>query len=890
MREPLSTTPHAAQSDDAGRSSRPVPSLTDADITAGVLARLRTVVTTAAEEVAIIDVSGVATFADLAAGAADVASLVTGVAGTAAHQVDITTPPLGLGTARYRPPVAVLCGHHAGAAAAVIGVIASGHPVLMLDTRAPVPRLHAVMERVGARWCLADTEHLGIARRVAGQLSRPVDDTVLRAPDQVAGTGSRGAGRLWRYPCDPASPALLGFTSGSTGTSKVVAVDQRQIMAHTWVESTAADCYGADDVMAHTLPMAFNAGLLATLAGPLVGAVTALYDVRAAGVAALPAWLQRSRASVLYASPAILRALVQSDPDLRQLSALRVLTVAGEPSHGRDIQDARRLLPPTCTIHNRYGSTETSLIAEFLVRPGDPPLQGPLPAGTPVGHTRVTLVADDGTPVPPGDSGIVTVTRAQMALGYWDDAERTAATFTDNPDGTRTCRTSDVGRFDEHGRLHLLGRRDHSVKIRGFLVEPGEIDAALFALPEIREAVVVGRPRAGDGLMHLVAYVVPAPQRCIDPAALRSALARTLPSYMVPGAIVTLEALPRTERGKIDRSQLPEPPDAARGADGQQFSAWERVMADTWSRVLHLEDIGLDDDFFELGGDSLAVEALITAVVTDLGIPPDKVGTALLLRAPTVRTFAAQLTRSPDRNDVLIPVQPQGSRLPLFLVAGGGGIAAAFLPLARRLGPDQPLWALQAYGMERRGLPDRSVQAMARRYLRHVRQVQPRGPYLLAGHSFGGLVALEMAHQLHRTGAQVAHLIILDSFPPDPRVHAPRPPQPLAQRAKEFVGIRLTGIRGTPGKDQYWRFYRLSERLHRRYRCPPWPGDTTVVLADSPEQQARAGWAPFLPGCWTTVQVAGDHWSMLREPLVGETAAAITHVADTVQPGAARSC
>jgi thioesterase domain-containing protein len=296
------------------------------------------------------------------------------------------------------------------------------------------------------------------------------------------------------------------------------------------------------------------------------------------------------------------------------------------------------------------------------------------------------------------------------------------------------------------------------------------------------------------------------------------------------------------------------------------------VVADVWARVLFVDDVGLDDDFFELGGDSLAAEALIAAMTGDLGVPGARVTTSVLAQAPTVRSFAARVTREPAGHDVLIPIQTGGALPTLFVVAGGGGLGVAFLRLARHLGPDQPVMALQAHGMERRGVPDWSVRAVARRNIAAMRSMQPRGPYHLAGHSFGGLVAFEMAHQLHRAGQEVGQLIILDSFPPDPELQTVEPALPVPARLKQAIGLALTGIHGAAGSDQYWRFYRLSGVLARRYRSRPWAGDTVVVLAEGPERDVRSRWAGHLDGSWRAVTVAGDHLSMIREPYVAETA------------------
>jgi thioesterase domain-containing protein len=282
------------------------------------------------------------------------------------------------------------------------------------------------------------------------------------------------------------------------------------------------------------------------------------------------------------------------------------------------------------------------------------------------------------------------------------------------------------------------------------------------------------------------------------------------------------------------------------------------------------------DDFFALGGDSLGAEALMTRLVDDLGVRADVAKTGLLTEAPTLREFAKRL-RDPARvsRGALVTLNPDGSRPPLFFIAGGGGLGMVFYALARRLGPDQPSYALQNRALESRALPQWSVAAMARRYLADLRTVQPEGPYYLAGHSFGGLVALEMAHQLTARGHRVARLIILDSFPPDPDLHPPVARLPFTQRLRANVGLIRAGLRHTPGAADPWRFFVQSGEVGLRYRGRPWGGDTLVVVAESSLKSIRCQWAPFLTGQWRQVQVKGDHESMLTAPWVDEAALAV---------------
>jgi len=841
---------------------RPVVPLNAASAPDGVIGRFREVLRAQPDVVAVTDSTRELTFAQVAAEAAGVLQALQAVVGSAPSRF-VSAGESGLGSGPE--PIALLHSHDAGAVCALLAVLASGHPVLVLDPRTPAPRLKLLLERVDVRFCVADSVHAEIATDLVPHVAR----TSAR-PDRAA------AATLWLNPPDPSSAAVIAFTSGSTGRPKVVANDHRMLVRDAWTNSYATGCYGADDVIAHTLPMAFHAGLMATVGGLLVGCTMKLYDVRGSGIGGLADWIERQQATVMHASPAILRAFVTSGPTSGQLTSLRSLTIAGEAAYGRDVDSVRRLLPAGCTVRNRYGSSETGLIAEFAVHAEDVLADGALSTGFAVGDTVLGLVDDTGQSVLAGESGTVTITAPQVALGYWGDSAATAAAFADNPDRTRTYLSSDVGRFDAEGRLQLLGRRDHSVKIRGYLVEPGEVDAALFGLDGVREAMVVGGVRAGDGLSRLIAYVVSSAER---PSAveIRAALSQRLPGYMVPETVVFLDALPRTDRGKLDRSALPEPPAAVTtGATKRETSDWEDIVGSVWCKVLALPDVGLNDDFFELGGDSLAAQALMALMVSELGVPAEDAASSLLVQAPTLGAFAQRLRRKPDaEHATLIPLRTTGSRPPLFITAGGGGLGVAFVPIIRHLDAEQPVYALQAHALERRGVPDWSVEASARRHIASVRRVQPTGPYYLAGHSFGGLIALEMAHQIRRAGQEVALLVMLDSFPPDPSLIPALPRRSPVARAREIVSLASTGLRTVPGLDQYWRFYQQSSVLHRRYRCQPWPGPTLVVLADSPEREDRAKWAPHLTGDWKMVEVKGGHNSMTRDPDAAETAAVL---------------
>jgi acyl-coenzyme A synthetase/AMP-(fatty) acid ligase/thioesterase domain-containing protein len=853
-----------------GSMRRPVGSLGLRNLSDGVVGRFHQVVHAQPDARAVTDADREVTFAQVAAEAGQL------LAGLRAALGDLPAAPADSAVAGDPEPIALLHGHNASAVSALLAIVASGHPVLVLDPRTPALRLKTMLDRVAIRVCVADADLAATAVELVPHVVQvaPVTGEPLSV-DQALPL----AEPLWTDPPAPRSIAVIALTSGTTGRPKVVMNDHEMLVRDAWVNSYATACYTADDVIAHTLPMAFHAGLMATLGGLMVGCTMRLYDVRGSGIGGLAAWIDEVGATVMHASPAILRAFVGTKPLAAQLTRLRSVTIAGESAYGRDLETFRVLLPPGCTIRNRYGSSETGLIAEFAISATESLPEGVLPVGFGVGDTVLSLVDEDGQPVAEGESGIVTVTALKTASGYWHDPDTTSASFVPNADGTSSYRTSDVGRMNEDGRLTLLGRRDHSVKVRGYLVEPGEVDAALFALGDVREAMVVGRPRPGDGQMRLVAYVVSTAERP-SAVSIRAALHNQLPGYMVPETVVFLDALPRTDRGKLDRSALPEPPAVVPGRGVEKLSEWESIVAGVWERVLALEMVGRDDDFFELGGDSLAAEQLMSALVQELGVADTDARTTLLAEAPTLGEFSKRLARSSDGgHQTLIPLQTGGTRPPLFLVAGAGGLGVGLMPLAKHLGADQPTYALQAYGLERRGLPDWSVQATARRHVRSVRSVQPHGPYHLGGHSFGGLVALEMAHQLRASGEDVDLLVVLDSFPPEPSLHPkPDPGRSVKRRLRDGAGLLATGIVATPGLGQYWRFHRQSMLLSRLYRCPRWEGRTLLVVADSPEREQRASWGPHLSGEWEQLDVGGDHLSMMREPWAGQIGEAVSRM------------
>jgi thioesterase domain-containing protein/acyl carrier protein len=420
----------------------------------------------------------------------------------------------------------------------------------------------------------------------------------------------------------------------------------------------------------------------------------------------------------------------------------------------------------------------------------------------------------------------------------------------------------------------LAGRKDLSLKIRGNLVEPVEVETALLQIPRVQAAVVLGRPDE-NGRERLVAYVVPERGPDLRTAAIRRELRERIPTYMIPEAVVYLTELPRTDRGKLDRAALPAPPSRTAQTLTPPRTAWEKRVAELWSVVLGVDELGREDDFFDLGGDSLAAEEMVTRLEETHGVP---VSSRLLLDAPSVAEFAARLDRpAAPTGKSLVALRRTGSRPPLFFAAAAGQTALHFLPVARRLSAEQPVYALQMRLDDGRQVRAWSVRQIARANVRAMRREVPHGPYLLAGHSFGGTVAFEMAQQLRAAGEQVALLVPLDSFAPHPNAMPPIQRKNPLHLLRAVANVAATSAGKRPEAGVKIGYTRQGRVLAMMYRGRPYAGRTLVVTAadDGIPAARRRPWARFLSGRWSAVDVPGTHNGILREPHVAKLAAVL---------------
>jgi thioesterase domain-containing protein/acyl carrier protein len=534
---------------------------------------------------------------------------------------------------------------------------------------------------------------------------------------------------------------------------------------------------GPGDAVAQTASQCFDISIWQLLAPLVSGGRVELIDDETARdpLALLPRLAERGVTvfetvpSLLGAGLAALAGRAGGPPALPELRWLLLTGEALPPALARDWLAAYPAVP----VLNAYGPTECSddVTHHRIDRPPDAEAAA-VPIGRPLPNTEIHLVDPRLRRVPLGVAGELAVGGAGVGRGYLGDPRRTAAAFVPDPfsgrPGARLYRTGDLARRRRDGAVEFIGRLDHQVKVRGFRIELGEIEAALGRQPEVAEAVVaVRRAAAGTG-ETLVGYVRPAAGAEPEPAALRRGLERLLPDYMVPTAWVVVDRFPLTANGKIDRATLPEPaPEAAAGAEPADAprDTLELKLAEVWRTALGVPALGVHDDFFDLGGHSLLAVRLMAMVEKETG---REVPLSALFAGPTVAELAAVLRRS-DLGELwspLVEIQPAGPLPPLFAIHPTGGDVLCYYHLARLLGRDQPLYGLQARGLDGRQPPLDDMPEIAAFYLDTLREVQPEGPYYLVGWSFGGLAAFDMARQLREAGERVAFLGIFDSLAP----------------------------------------------------------------------------------------------------------------------------
>ncbi len=715
---------------------------------------------------------------------------------------------------RPRDIVAVAAPRSAAFVTAVLAALDAGLTYVPLDPDYPHDRLAFMLRDSGAKVMLA-------TKQASVQLADAVPDGVqVLILDDIEPTPRDEAPA--HVTVSPDDAAYVMYTSGSTGVPKGVVVTHGNLATH--VAASIADYrLNAADRMLQFASPSFDISVEEIYCALVAGGTLVVRpaDLPIAGQEWLD-WLAGERITVMDLPTAYWHEWVhelrlrESQPP----ASLRLVIVGGEKAQPAVFAQWRELVGDRVEWVNTYGPTEATVVAtSYFPRPERAEADAvEMPIGRPVQGVRTYVLDRHLRPVPIGVVGELYIGGGGVAAGYLGQPDLTAERFVASPfvDGERMYRTGDLVRALPDGLLIFVGRADTQVKVRGYRVELGEIERVLSQHPAVAECAVVARTDA-SGVVALAGYAVPVPGSTVDGAALRQHLHAQLPAYMVPPAIGLIEELPISANGKVDTAALPELTLESREAVTPRTET-ERLLAGIWAEVLGLPDpdaVSVHDNFFESGGHSLLAVRMFALLEKQVG---RRFPLATVVASPTIAELALLIdgqNRSTDGYRALVPLQPHGSRVPLFVVHEVTGDVIGYRQLIGKLGSNQPVYGFESPALRNDPPLDYRIEDIAATYVAELRRFQPTGPYRLVGSCFGGNVVYEMARQLRALGANADLVVLINCAPYGHRGRAVYPVLELLRHP-------------TPGNARkYLRSKRIREgrRLHRRlwwHRAKPY--------------------------------------------------------------------
>lgn len=755
-------------------------------------------------------------------------------------------------------PVAVLVGRNIDSAVSVMAVQWAGRCVVPINGADPRQRIDDVLRRLG-ECAVIDAAHNGSIINRRGML-KSLTNIPTEWVDPIA------------VPADQI--ALIIFTSGSTGHPKGV-------VRRGWQEDAAYASY----LKSNHRPcrrVAFGPlqwlGGFSTFRNTMHGGCIRLIDPQEMNIEEVLDDLRSYRVEQFSSPPSMIHALANAAGESSRLEHVERIASIGESISARAIFDARRLSLAPVTVLASYGASEIlGTAVAYGIGPDEPVPDGPIPMGRPVdGMAR--LVAVEGT----DDPLFELVVHRWVSDGYWNDFELEQRRFGVDEDSNPFWKSGDLIRVDSNGTWFHAGRIDDMVKISGKLVEPSEATRILAQTAGVQQAVVLPR-RVAEGRQQLVAHVEVAPGTRAE--SLREDLSRHLPAHLIPAVIVRHDQIPVTDRGKVDRQHLQQmvvTPWRSTTVIAPRSHAEEMVVFEA-CEFLAVQEISVDDNLWQLGLDSLGAIEFSEILSQRSGgtvSPNDFFG------ASTPAELAAIIEKgTSDPQGVAFTFHPDGDRPAIYAVTGAGGIALSFRHLAHQLGKVQPLVAFEQFGRFAGRQRDRTVAAASRRNIEELLCLGFPGPYVIVGHSWGGLVAHDMAVQLRNQGHDVA-LIILDTSAPSGRGRRRRPPalqrriQSWPMHLAKLLYWRLAVAKGDLKdvfhlSDRSDRFYRYGLKASRKHTPTCVGGPMLIIQADG--SNCSATWA-FEPNR-RVAQVEGGHNTLLQPPYIARVA---TEVADFV--------
>lgn len=726
-----------------------------------------------------------------------------------------------------------------------------------------------------------------------------------------------------------ASAAYLIYTSGSTGKPKGVQVPHHAVSR--LVLNTNYVQIAPNSRMAQISSTSFDAATFEIWGALLNGAqLVCLPKAVVLDPDDFAGYLKRAEIDTLFLTTALFNQIALFVPEA--FKSLKTVLFGGEAISLSPVMQVLQSGKPQRLLHV-YGPTENTTFSTFYEITDIPSQATTLPIGRPIANSTAYVLDSRDQPVPIGIPGELCVGGEGLAIGYLDRAELTADRFVERSllgaSSVRLYKTGDLVRRLADGEIEFIGRKDFQVKIRGFRVELGEVESALLKILEVEAAVAIAQKDA-SGNQALTAYLVPQLAATLSAAQIRRELQQRLPSFMIPAAIRIVPKLPLTPNGKVDRRALIQDyaisdrstPTSHKDPD-EPRNETEQQLIQVWESCLNVRPIGIHDNFFDLGGHSLVAMKVIFTIEQQTGLTfsinqlfktPTIAGLSQVLVSKRADSLSADAKQTDVLPSCLVEMKSGGSAPPLFLIHAGGPSILFYRPLVESLTVDRRIYGIQSALLadvaDLANSAFKSVEMLAAFYISQVKEVQPQGPYLLGGASFGGLVAYEMARQLVASGDRVAALIILDRPIPGGRSL-----MPLTQRYQKYwrkfletgPAYLLGKIQGRAifEKDKLWRrfskaqqryramkvsrepmiasYRELSEyhtRLAKGYEAKPYAGKVIVVRAETVAEgfvvhEEDLGWSRYAQGGVDVISNPGGHMTMFRPPHVETLAAQI---------------
>ncbi len=688
----------------------------------------------------------------------------------------------------------------------LLATLKAGGIYVPLDPANPKDRLAVILEDAQAEILLTQNEML---QQV------PEGNHKVITLESIYKEHKNGTVRNLDVGLNPNDLAYIIYTSGSTGKPKGILIPHTAVVDHHYAMMEAADLT-AEDITLSVASVSFDPSIQDFFLPLFLGGkVVIASNTEVVDGFLLKKRLEKSGITFMQATPATWRMLMTAG--WHGHSQMRIMSIGEALTK----ELAQQLLARGKDLYNAYGPSETTIYTTVKKLTGDRMATrmetGYETIGYPMKNAQVYILDPQQNPVPIGVPGEVYVGGVGVAPGgYYKRPALNQEKFVSNPlnEKEMVYRTGDIARWLPDGDIDFIGRVDHQVKVRGFRIELGEIESLLSQYPGVRENVVVVREDQVDN-KRIVAYVIM--DKNLNQSELRRYLKEKLPDYMVPSAFVQMDKFPLTGTLKINRRQLPVP-DYSRDETLTGYVApqtdTEKKLKAIWSKSLGIEEIGIHDNFFELGGHSLIAVSMMSEIEKqfDRTLPLSK-----LMENSTIHSLAGLLEQNKVEMEFqsLVAIQPQGNKPPIYLVHGAGLHVFLFQALTKYMDKDQPIYGVQALGLQNGMDPLKTIEEMAAYYISEIIRQNPDGPYALAGYSFGGLIVFEMAQQLRAMGKEVSMLGVLDTVV---RGHLAAPDESVSQGRLLRSGKKLAWNLGLLARDPVESFKYKSEVFRRRLK------------------------------------------------------------------------